>query len=161
MQNHYFDPTHPLHPYTHSTYTTPGTVAPVNALRDAPAPNPEGKHPAEKNGKWIEIEDNRGKEGFVNGNPHTILDFGPLPEGWSDTPSPPTTEELLAQLRNIRDSKLSSTDKYILPDYPISLEKLVVIKAYRQDLRDLPAQEGAPWDGGGSETPWPETPNSF
>ncbi|MDY0204729.1 MAG: phage tail assembly chaperone [Desulfovibrio desulfuricans] len=34
----------------------------------------------------------------------------------------------------------------------------MTIKAYRQFLRDLPAQEGAPWDGGGELTPWPELP---
>jgi hypothetical protein len=34
----------------------------------------------------------------------------------------------------------------------------VTIKAYRQFLRDLPAQEGAPFDGGGELTPWPHMP---
>lgn len=41
-------------------------------------------------------EDNRGKSGWVNGEPVAIQDFGPLPEGWSDTPPPPTQEEVRA-----------------------------------------------------------------
>lgn len=71
---------------------------------------------------------------------------------------PPTEEELFAQLRAVRDAKLTATDKYLLPDYPISADSLTAIKTYRQALRDLPDQDGAPWDGGGDATPWPEVP---
>ena len=65
---------------------------------------------------------------------------------------------LAARLRTERDARLVATDKYLLADYPISPEELVTIKAYRQFLRDLPAQEGAPFDGGGELTPWPHMP---
>lgn len=76
-----------------------------------------------------------------------------------DEPQGPTIEEkLLAQLRSIRDVRLDATDKYLLSDYPISAIDLVAIKTYRQLLRDLPSQEGSPWDGGGSKTPWPVIP---
>ena len=50
----------------------------------------------------------------------------------------PTTDELAAQKRAERDSLLAQTDKYMLPDFPITEEKLVQYKAYRQYLRDLP-----------------------
>ena len=60
-----------------------------------------------------------------------------------------------SRLRELRDSRLAASDKYLLADYPISPEELVAIKTYRQLLRDLPAQEGTPFDGGGSSTPWP------
>ena len=63
------------------------------------------------------------------------------------------------RLRTERDARLAVTDKYLLSDYPISAEDLATVKAYRQALRDLPAQEGAPFDGGGHETPWPELPS--
>lgn len=63
-----------------------------------------------------------------------------------------------SRLRELRDSRLAASDKYLLADYPISPEELVTIKTYRQLLRDLPAQEGAPFDGGGSSTPWPAIP---
>ncbi len=62
------------------------------------------------------------------------------------------------RLRTGRDARLAVTDKYLLSDYPISAEDLATVKAYRQALRELPAQEGAPWDGGGELTPWPEIP---
>ena len=67
---------------------------------------------------------------------------------------------LFAALRAARDALLASTDKMLLPDYPISTDALPLIKAYRAALRDLPDAPGAPWDGGGSATPWPTAPNA-
>lgn len=64
-------------------------------------------------------------------------------------------EALFASLREKRDAKLAETDFYLAADYPIDVDKLALVRVYRQALRDLPAQEGAPWDGGGDETPWP------
>lgn len=70
-----------------------------------------------------------------------------------------STTARAARLRTARDARLAATDKYLLSDYPISAENLAAIKIYRQALRDLPAQEGAPWDGGGELTPWPDMPS--
>lgn len=39
-----------------------------------------------------------------------------------------------------------------------NVRQRTAVQAYRQALRDIPAQEGAPWDGGGKETPWPDLP---
>lgn len=95
MQNHYFNDTHPLHPYTHSLAATPGTIAPVNALRgETPAVTP-GFWPGEQGGEWVDIEDHRGEEGYVNGESFTIADFGPYPEGWSAAPPPVPLSEAL------------------------------------------------------------------
>ncbi len=97
MLNNYFNINHPLRPYTHSLPATPGTVPPPNALRDsAPPTAPEGFWPGESGGVWVNIEDHRGEEGYVNGEPFTITDFGPYPQGWStEPPAPPepTDEE--------------------------------------------------------------------
>ncbi len=38
-------------------------------------------------------------------------------------------------LRNTRNSLLQLTDKYLIPDYPITTENLEIIKWYRQELR--------------------------
>ena len=98
--NHYFDDTHPLRPYTHSAPASPGTMPPANALRgEAPTASP-GFHPAEKNGVWTQIEDHRGAEGYLNEEPYSIKDFGPLPEGWSidPPPPPPLTPEEIAEV---------------------------------------------------------------
>ena len=70
----------------------------------------------------------------------------------------PTEAELFQQLRAERDRRLAATDYLLMPDYPISDDQRAVVQAYRQALRDLPAQSGAPWDGGGEDTPWPELP---
>jgi hypothetical protein len=43
----------------------------------------------------------------------------------------------LFNVRNERDSSLYKTDKYMLPDYPITPENLEKIKVYRQELRDF------------------------
>ena len=73
---------------------------------------------------------------------------------------PPTTDQLFAALRAARDARLADTDKMLLPDYPISADSLALVKIYRNALRDIPAQPGAPWDGGGELTPWPELPKT-
>lgn len=43
----------------------------------------------------------------------------------------------LVYLRNTRNSLLQLTDKYLIPDYPITPENLEIIKLYRQELRDF------------------------
>lgn len=55
-----------------------------------------------------------------------------------------SSEEYSAIKRAERDSLLSATDKYLLPDFPIDEERLSEIKLYRQTLRDLPEQKGFP-----------------
>ena len=42
-------------------------------------------------------------------------------------------KNILGKYRNIRNELLNKTDKYILSDYPITLEKQMIIKRYRQD----------------------------
>jgi hypothetical protein len=36
-----------------------------------------------------------------------------------------------------RNQLLDKTDKYVLPDYPITPDNLIIIKDYRQKLRDF------------------------
>ena len=43
----------------------------------------------------------------------------------------------LKRARNIRNELLNKTDRYFLIDYPISLEQQMIIKTYRQDLRNF------------------------
>ena len=57
-------------------------------------------------------------------------------------------------IRNLRDSLLSASDYYMLPDYPSTEEGLEAVKAYRQALRDVPKQENYPY-----EVIWPEKPS--
>lgn len=62
------------------------------------------------------------------------------------------------RLRAERDRRLSATDYLLMQDYPLNNTLKEAVQLYRQALRDLPSQEGAPWDGGGEETPWPVMP---
>ena len=40
-------------------------------------------------------------------------------------------------LKNTRNLILAETDKYLLPDYPITSEQLEIVKNYRKSLRDF------------------------
>ena len=46
-------------------------------------------------------------------------------------------EHFLKRARNIRNELLNKTDRYLLSDYPITLEQQMLIKTYRQELRDF------------------------
>lgn len=65
----------------------------------------------------------------------------------------PTTEEIAAQVRAKRDALLAETDFLMMPDYPLGEEDSVALKAYRQELRDVPTQDGFP-----TEVTWPDFP---
>lgn len=62
-------------------------------------------------------------------------------------------EEAEKSVRAKRDSLISETDYLLASDYPISAEDLEAVKVYRQALRDVPQQEGFPYD-----VVWPELP---
>ena len=44
---------------------------------------------------------------------------------------------VLDTVRNRRNELLNKTDKYLLSDYPITLEQQMLIKTYRQKLRQF------------------------
>lgn len=48
-----------------------------------------------------------------------------------------TNEWSLLTITNHRNALLQQTDKYVLPDFNITPEKLEFIKTYRQTLRDF------------------------
>lgn len=129
-------------------------------------------------GEWLYAEDHRQimaqdgtlsggtpywlpADGDKHGSPSRYMTaLGPLPNGAVTTEPALTTAELFARLRASRDYNVAASDKYLLADYPISESDLAAVKAYRDALRALPDQPGAPWDGGGEETPWPELPKT-
>ena len=49
----------------------------------------------------------------------------------------PNNEHFLKRARNIRNELLNRTDRYFLIDYPIAYEQQMLIKTYRQELRDF------------------------
>lgn len=65
-------------------------------------------------------------------------------------PSEPTTDQLALSVRAKRDQLIAETDYLVMPDYPITAEKLASIKEYRQQLRDVTKQSGFP-----TQIDWP------
>lgn len=63
-------------------------LLPNNATHTVPTLK-KGFVPCWDGKKWVQVEDHKGESGYVNGQPHEIKEYGPLPEGWSDTPPPP------------------------------------------------------------------------
>ncbi|WP_298998189.1 phage tail protein [uncultured Desulfovibrio sp.] len=70
-------------------------LLPNNSTRTAPT-IVEGKIPRWTGKKWEQVEDHKGKSGYVNGQPYEIKEYGPLPKGWSDTPPPPSLSDAQA-----------------------------------------------------------------
>lgn len=139
-------------------------LIPANATLIEPPAAVEKHVRVFKNGAWAQVQDNRGTKYWLPGDdwqtePHEMKDLGPLPEGAMLERPEPTEQEKFILLRGMRDGKIAATDYLIMPDYPLPEEKKAGVLAYRQALRDLPAQPGAPWDGGGEGTPWPELPD--
>lgn len=77
-----------------------------------------------------------------------------LPNGeWQTNEVQPTIEELALRVKGRRDKYLTLSDKYMLSDFPITEEKRQEWVLYRQQLRDIPQQQGFPTD-----VIWPTMP---
>lgn len=77
---------------------------------------------------------------------------------WSIEKIPELTQEekraqAESQVRVKRDALISHTDYLLTPDYPITPEDMLAVKEYRTALRDVPQQDGFPF-----EVVWPELP---
>ena len=140
-------------------------ILPNNATRTAPTLK-KGFVPCWDGIKWRQVEDHKGESGYVNGQPHEIKEYGPLPEGWSDTPTPPTIEELFDRLRSFRNARIADAlwmrerhadELEIGKETSLTPDQYITLLTYIQALRDIPAQPGAPWPGG--DIPWPIKPN--
>jgi hypothetical protein len=77
-------------------------------------------------------------------------------EQWIETPATPEqiterTNTKAAEVRSNRNRLLADCDWTQLPDAPVDAEAWAT---YRQELRDVTAQSGFPWN-----VQWPEAPN--
>lgn len=57
-------------------------------------------------------------------------------------------------IRNQRFHKLKMTDFLVMPDYPHTDESRQAWLTYRQQLRDMPLQDGWPWNYTWPVAPW-------
>lgn len=150
---------HDMHGYYAGEIEDFGGPLPNNSTRARPEQR-AGYVPRWNGSAWEQVENHKGEEGWLDGKPRKIGDYGPYPDGWSATGPEKSREELFRLLRAARDIRLAATDYLMLPDSPLAGERKAAVTVYRQALRDLPAQEGAPWDGGGEATPWPVLPGT-
>lgn len=65
-----------------------------------------------------------------------------------------TEDQWAEMVRRKRDSLISGTDYYILPDYPSTTDGIEAVKQYRQELRDITLQSGFP-----RNVQWPSLPS--
>lgn len=83
-----------------------------------------------------------------------VFSAPPEPEPLVETePDPADTEALAAYIRSKRDALLAACDWTQMPDSPMDAETKAAWAAYRQELRDVPQQEGFP-----ETVTWPEEP---
>ena len=66
---------------------------------------------------------------------------------------PDPAEALAAEVREQRDQLLKDSDWTQMPDSPLSESEKEAWKEYRQELRDVPQQEGFP-----ENVTWPDAP---
>ncbi len=86
-------------------------------------------------------------------------------------PLAPTEKELFATLRAARDVRLAEYDTLMAQlarwlriattesATTALYAKIAELDTWAEALCALPSADGAPWDGGGENTPWPEQPN--
>ena len=79
---------------------------------------------------------------YCNANGLIIEDKGEYLE--SVNPPAPTEEQLAEEKREIRNQYLTSSDKKMLPDFPITEEERALWVNYRVYLRNIPEQPEFP-----------------
>ena len=70
----------------------PGGPLPANCVMEEPT-LVDGLIPRWNGDKWEQVEDHKGEQGYLDGEPFTVNEYGPLPEGFSLEPLPPSPEE--------------------------------------------------------------------
>jgi hypothetical protein len=90
-------------------------------------------------------------DGYMRADYDDWINDGNVPEdAYADL-----EEWLNGLIRPQRNAKLSETDKYMIPDYPISTTEKAKWETYRQALRDLPESLTEIV----SSIPWPTVPS--
>lgn len=72
-------------------------LLPNNATYTSPRER-EGHIPRWNGEAWVQVENHKGEQGWLNDEPHTIKEYGPLPAGWSATAPEKSAAEKQAEL---------------------------------------------------------------
>lgn len=85
-------------------------LLPNNATHVPPAQN-AGYVPRWNGTGWSRVENHKGKQGYIGSMPHSVAEYGPLPDGWSETPPLPTAKEARAARRAEINARLEEIDR--------------------------------------------------
>lgn len=83
-----------------------GGPMPHNCVAAKPELKP-GFIPRWNGNKWMQTENHMGRQGYINGQPFLIQEYGPLPDGWSNefidprSPGEIRKKEILSRLNMI------------------------------------------------------------
>lgn len=94
------------------------------------------------------------QERKVFGKPKTVAEWAEFGVEPFEFKPIVTKEQLAREIRYKRNTLLSKTDFYVMPDYPCTEEGLVEVKVYRQALRDITKQASFP-----TMVTWPDKPS--
>lgn len=129
-----------------------------------PTPNPSSAYPAPQSRPFP------GAIALTDAQAQTLLEYNgfvfiePTEDGVTVTPNteawdgwkaeqPDPAVALAAEVRTQRDALLTACDWTQMPDSPLDEETKAAWATYRQELRDVPQQEGFP-----ETVTWPEEP---
>ena len=143
----------------------PNFLRPARSTDKVPPASRKGMAVVFNGSSWTMQEDHRGNVAYdtTTGNPRTILELGPLPEGCTELVPPSDCHVwdgqvwredatlLLNVVRRTRNAKLAASDWTQLADVALSTELKAAWASYRQELRDYPS-------GWTKEKTWPQAP---
>ena len=90
----------------------------------------------------------------IHGADRVRKDMETCPRQWTYLLLPQYIQVAEQTVRRQRNQKLADTDYLMRPDYPITDADKAEVIAYSQALRDVPEQDGYPYD-----VRWPELPD--
>ena len=96
-------------------------LLPNNATHTAPALQ-SGFIPRWNGNDWEQVENHVGKQGYVDGAPFTVTEYGPLPEGWSEIKPEPekTLERIQAEFEGLIQARLDAFARTLTYDNILS-----------------------------------------
>ena len=135
---------------------------PANTTDQEPPETGENEAAVWDGSAWQVVFDHRGATYYTrDGKQHEIDTLGMVPPD-DALDSPPELDDLLTDeekteiqaiaVRAARDQRLADADVLIFKAEDAGVDT-AALRAYRQALRDLPQQNGFPWD-----VEWPEIP---
>lgn len=116
-------------------------LRPGNSTYEAPEII-EGYIPRWTGEAWEQVENHKGKEGYIGTRPHTIKEYGPLPEDFTDSPNP-NAEEIAVEAKAYVLGNLAALDSEYLT--PRTLAGLVTGDEYALEAYRIHEEKAEPW----------------